>query len=176
MSDKAPTGGETGTSASQVFDIERVKQLVELMRDNELSEIDLRHDEQRIRLRSDKHAPPTLMAGVPAAPAPMAPAAPVAAPAPAAAASSATEEDGANISYVRSPMVGTFYSKPNPDSDPYVKVGDHVDSSTTVCTVEAMKMFNEIPAGVSGKIVAVLVDNEEPVDVNKPLFKVDTSA
>ena len=72
-------------------------------------------------------------------------------------------------------MVGTFYSKPNPNSEPYVKVGDHVSPETTVCIIEAMKMFNEIQAEVSGKIVAVLVDNEEPVDVNKPLFRVDKS-
>lgn len=176
MSKHSPTGSEGQAAASQVFDIERVRQLIELMRDNELSEIDLRHEDQRIRLRSDKHAPPTYIAG--AAPA-MAPSAAAPAAAPVAATSEAgapPKEDESHIALVRSPMVGTFYSKPNPNSDPYVKVGDHVDESTTVCTVEAMKMFNEIPAGVSGKVVAVLVENEEPVDVNKPLFKIDTRA
>ena len=178
MSKHSHTDSEGQPAASQVFDIERVRQLIELMRDNELSEIDLRHEDQRIRLRSDKHAPPTYIAG--AAPA-MGAAAPMpAAAAPAAAAAdgpaAAAPEDESHIALVRSPMVGTFYSKPNPNSDPYIKVGDHVDESTTVCTVEAMKMFNEIPAGVSGKVVAVLVENEEPVDVNKPLFKIDTRA
>jgi acetyl-CoA carboxylase biotin carboxyl carrier protein len=72
-------------------------------------------------------------------------------------------------------MVGTFYSRPKPEAEPYVKVGDHVGEESTVCIIEAMKMFNEIQAEVSGRIVAVLVKNEEPVDVNKPLFKVDTS-
>ena len=72
-------------------------------------------------------------------------------------------------------MVGTFYTKSKPDADDFVKVGDTVSSDTTVCLIEAMKMFNEIPAGVSGKIVEVLVKNEEPVDVNKRLFKIAVS-
>lgn len=177
MSKNPQSDSEGQSAASQVFNIDRVRQLIELMRDNELSEIDLRHEDQRIRLRSDKHAPPTYVAGAAATTAPtVAPATAPAAPPASDATPAAAAEDESHIALVRSPMVGTFYSKPNPNSDPYVKVGDHVDESTTVCTVEAMKMFNEIPAGVSGKIVAVLVENEDPVDVNKPLFKIDTRA
>ena len=71
-------------------------------------------------------------------------------------------------------MVGTFYSKPNPESENFAKVGDLVTPETTVCIVEAMKVFNEIPAEISGRIVAVLVENEEPIEFGKPLFKVDT--
>ncbi len=73
-------------------------------------------------------------------------------------------------------MVGTFFSKPNPESDVFVRVGDPVGKDSIVCIIEAMKVFNEIPAEVSGRIVAVLVDNEESVDFGRPLFKVDTSA
>jgi acetyl-CoA carboxylase biotin carboxyl carrier protein len=73
-------------------------------------------------------------------------------------------------------MVGTFYVRPNPKAEPYVKVGDRVDSTTTVCIVEAMKVFNEIPAEIRGKIVAVLCEDGEAVEFDKPLFKVDTSA
>jgi len=113
------------------------------------------------------------MAAAPAAVAGGAPASAVAsAPAPAAAAAPAG--DPPSVQTMKSPMVGTFYTKPNPTAEPYVKVGDHVEASTIVCVVEAMKMFNEIPAGISGKIVAILAKNEEPVDVNKPLFKIDT--
>ena len=72
-------------------------------------------------------------------------------------------------------MVGTFYAAPDPDSPPYVKVGDHVGPETTVCIVEAMKVFNQIPAEVSGKILTVLVENGESVEYGQPLFKVDTS-
>jgi acetyl-CoA carboxylase biotin carboxyl carrier protein len=71
-------------------------------------------------------------------------------------------------------MVGTFYAAPDPDAAPYVKAGDHVSHDTTVCIVEAMKVFNEIQAEVAGKIVAVLVENGEPVEFGQPLFKVDT--
>ena len=73
---------------------------------------------------------------------------------------------------VKAPMVGTVYVAPTPGAKPFVEVGQHVAMGDTLCLIEAMKMFNEIPAGVSGKIVEVLVKNEEPVDVNRPLFKV----
>ena len=72
-------------------------------------------------------------------------------------------------------MVGTFYGRPNPESESFVKVGDHVGPETVVCIIEAMKVFNEIQAEVSGQIVAVLADNEESVEFGKPLFRVDTS-
>ena len=72
-------------------------------------------------------------------------------------------------------MVGTFYCRANPDAPPFVNVGDPVSAETTVCIIEAMKVFNEIPAEISGTIVAILVEDEEPVEFGKPLFKVDTS-
>lgn len=157
--------------SADVFEIERIRQIIELMKEHDLSEVDLRQAEQRIRLRRGDEGPATVISAAPQA-------APAAAPAPAAptpAAEATSAEEGDHIVYIRSPMVGTFYTKPNPNTEPYVKVGDHVSPESTVCIVEAMKMFNEIQADVSGKIVAVLAENEEPVDVNKPLFKVDKS-
>ncbi|MCA9204761.1 MAG: acetyl-CoA carboxylase, biotin carboxyl carrier protein, partial [Planctomycetales bacterium] len=74
-----------------------------------------------------------------------------------------------------SPMVGTFYRAASPEHEPYVRPGERVDAETVICVIEAMKVFNEIPAEIRGVIVAVLVENEEPVDFGKPLFKVDTS-
>ena len=74
---------------------------------------------------------------------------------------------------IKSPMVGTFYAASDPEASPYVKVGDHIGPETTVCIVEAMKVFNEIPAETSGKIIAVLAKNGEPVEFGQPLFKVD---
>lgn len=166
------------SSESQVFDVVRIRQLIEMMKENDLSEIELRNAEQRIKLRRGADPlPPTFFAsGAPMAPASMmqAPAAAPASNAPGGGTGPEEEEDP-NIVLIRSPMVGTFYAKPNPEAPNFVNIGDHVTSETTVCTVEAMKMFNEIPAGVSGQIVSILADNEEPVDVNKPLFKVDTS-
>ena len=152
-------------SEGEVFDIERLRHLVELMQDHDLSEIDLRNDAKRIKLRRGSEP----VFAMPAAAPIQAPAATVAASAASDSASPAEDDDSVAIT---SPMVGTFYSKPKPESPNFVKVGDHVDADTVVCLVEAMKMFNEIPAGVSGKIVAAVAKNEDPVDVGKPLFKI----
>ena len=143
-----------------VFDLDRIRLLVELMKEHGLTEIDLREAEQQIRLCLG-----STNVSVPPAPAPMQPSA----------AEAPSDDTPDHIVLIKSPMVGTYYSKPNPNSDPYARVGAHVDPTTTVCIIEAMKVFNEIPAEVTGKIVAVLVEDEEPVDVGKPLYKVDTS-
>jgi len=71
-------------------------------------------------------------------------------------------------------MVGTFYRAPAPDADPFVDIGQQVQAGQTVCIVEAMKVFNEIPAEVAGKVMAVLVESGEPVEFGQPMFKVDT--
>ena len=73
-------------------------------------------------------------------------------------------------------MVGTFYSRANPESDPFVKVGSMVTEDTVVCIVEAMKVFNEIPAECRGKIVEVFASDQQAVDFGKPLFRVETSS
>ncbi|WP_026906653.1 acetyl-CoA carboxylase biotin carboxyl carrier protein [Paucisalibacillus globulus] len=75
---------------------------------------------------------------------------------------------------ITSPMVGTFYSSPNPESDPFVSVGSTVSKDSVVCIVEAMKLFNEIESEVSGEIVEVLVENGELVEYGQPLFRVKT--
>lgn len=147
-----------------VFAMDRILELIDLMKEHDLCEIDLKQDDEQIRLvRGGQPVIP-----VAAAPAPAAPAA-----APAATDSAPAADD--NLITINSPMVGTFYSRPNPDSDSFVQIGDVVNNDTTVCIIEAMKVFNEIQAEVKGKIVAILVDDEEPVDVGKPLFKVDPS-
>lgn len=151
---------------NEVFDVQRVRDFIELMKEHDLSEIDLREADKRIKLRrgpDEMHMVPMHSA---------APQAPMAA-AGAAAGATAEPADEGNFEYITSPTVGTFYSKPKPESPTFVKIGDTVSADTIVCLVEAMKMFNEIPAGISGKIVACLVDNEDSVDVNKPLFKVE---
>lgn len=83
------------------------------------------------------------------------------------------EEDESIVEIV-APMVGTFYRKPSPESDPYVKVGDSIEEETVVCIVEAMKLFNEIEAETTGEIVDILVDDGELVEYGQPLFKVKT--
>lgn len=175
-------------SQADVFDVARVRELVELMRVHDLSEIDLRAGDWQIRLRrGPETVTPSPVSAVPfpwyvsgfppggtsvpptpqTAPAPQPPPAKEAEPSP-----PPPKEE--HIAFIRSPMVGTFYAAPDPDSPPYVKVGDHVNPDTIVGIVEAMKVFNELPAEISGKIVAVLVENGEPVEYGQPLFKVDT--
>jgi acetyl-CoA carboxylase biotin carboxyl carrier protein len=157
-------------ASSDVFEIDRIRRLVELMKEHDLSEVDLRESRQRIRIcRGPKDAPRVAYGPPPPPPSPEprapSPPGPKAAPA-----------DAANITVIKSPMVGTFYIRPNPKAEPYVKIGDQVDTTTTVCIIEAMKVFNEIPAEVRGKLVAVLCEDGEAVEFDKPLFKVDTSA
>ena len=80
--------------------------------------------------------------------------------------------EAANITVIKSPMVGTFYSRPNPKAEPYVKVGDQVDTTTVVCIIEAMKVMNEIKAEIKGVITEILVDNAKPVEFGQKLFAV----
>ena len=103
-------------------------------------------------------------------------AAPVAAPT-AAATEIKTESTSDDSKYItiKSPMIGTFYRKPSPDKDVFVNVGSEVKNDTVVCVIEAMKLFNQIEAEVSGKIVKILVDDASPVEYDQPLFLVDPS-
>ena len=104
-------------------------------------------------------------------------AAPVAAPAAAPAAETKTESTSDDSKYItiKSPMIGTFYRKPSPDKDVFVNVGSEVKNDTVVCVIEAMKLFNQIEAEVSGKIIKILVDDASPVEYDQPLFLVDPS-
>ena len=104
-------------------------------------------------------------------------AAPVAAPAAAPAAETKTESTSDDSKYItiKSPMIGTFYRKPSPDKDVFVNVGSEVKNDTVVCVIEAIKLFNQIEAEVSGKIVKILVDDASPVEYDQPLFLVDPS-
>ncbi len=162
---------EEKTEEVDVFDLDRIRRLVELMKEHGLNELDLRQARQQIRLARGVAAPPSSVV----AQSQPAPAASDPGNSSAAATAEETAEADANIVLIRSPMVGTFYSKPNPNADSFVKVGEHVQEETTVCIIEAMKVFNEIPAEVRGKVVALLVNDEEPVDFGRPLYKVDTS-
>ena len=164
-------------SGAGVFDESRFLRIVELMKEHDLAEVDLRDAEQRICIKRGGMAPSMggQMAGfMPPAYMQPPPAAPPAA-APTAAPSAPADADDSNVVLIKSPMVGTFYTKPNPKAASYVKVGDHVEPETTICIIEAMKVFNEIPAEISGKVVAILVGEEEAVEFGKPLFKIDTT-
>jgi acetyl-CoA carboxylase biotin carboxyl carrier protein len=158
----------SGSTPNQdIFDVRKVRRLVELMKEHDLSEIDIREGGTRIRLRRGAEPVVTVAA-------PRVAAGPAAAAAAALPAAEPPKTDDAHVAVIKSPIVGTFYAAPNPESPAFVKVGDHVGPETTVCIVEAMKVFNQIPAEVSGKIMAMLVENGQPVEFGQPLFKVDT--
>ena len=161
----------SGSVPGDVFDVRKVRKFIELMNEHDLAEIDLRQGDQRIRLR---RGPETVtVATAPTGSFASPPTSSVSAP-PEAKPSGTAPDDG-TLS-VRSPMVGTFYSAASPDSPPFVKVGDQVGPETTVCIVEAMKVFNEIPAECSGRIVAVLAQSGDPVEFGQPLFRVEPTA
>ena len=85
---------------------------------------------------------------------------------------SAAQKEDVNAVFVTSPMVGTFYNTPSPDDPPFVKVGDKVDKSTVVCIIEAMKVMNEVKAGVTGTVAEILVENGHPVEFGTKLFRI----
>ncbi|MGB1816060.1 MAG: acetyl-CoA carboxylase biotin carboxyl carrier protein [Rubripirellula sp.] len=152
-----------GQQPKDIFDVKRIREIIELMEEHDLSAVDLQQGDEKIKLNRGSVSP-VYSAPPPVAAAPAAAAPAVAAPAAAADAGTVT---------VNAPMVGTFYSRANPESDPFVKVGDIVSEDTIVCIVEAMKVFNEIPAECSGKIVEVLVKDQEAIDFGKPMFRVE---
>ena len=152
MSDKKP------------MDLQKVKELIDLMKENELVELEIADGNLKVHLkRPGANAP--VMHQVPMAAAPVTPAATAAAAAPAAA-----KEEG--LIEIPSPIVGTFYQASSPDSDPYVKAGDQINPDTVVCIVEAMKVMNEIKAEVSGTIVEVCCKDGQAVEFGEVLFKV----
>lgn len=170
MADDTPKSPAPGP-----FDVRTVKQLVGLMAQNDLSEIELRDGAQRLRIR--RGATHTVVSGLTPAPMVMpaaAPAAPAATPskndAPAPAAKPAK-----NLLEIKSETVGTFYAKPNPDAQPFVSIGSRVNPNTVVCLIEAMKIYNEIQAGVAGTVTEILVENGQPVEFGQVLFRVDPS-
>ena len=157
---------------TEPFDVQTIHQLVRMMKRYDLTAIDLLEGERKIRLRRrgpesvpmvQSLSPGWTSAGVPSAP--TSPTLPAAAP-------PAPSTD----LVIESPMVGTFYASSSPDSPPFVSVGSPVKSDSTVCVIEAMKVFTDIPAGIpssiSGTISEVLVKNGQPVEFGQPLFRV----
>lgn len=162
------------------FDVKTVEYLLRLMSEHELSEVDLKEGDQRIRLRKGSPFPvavpqPHVVAPAfhPGAPAP-ASLSPAGTPTPVPAAPS--EPPAKKYHEIRTELIGTFYTRPAPEKPEFVKVGSRVTPDTTVCIIMAMKVNNEIKAGVSGTVVEVVAKNEDFVDFNAVLFRVDTSS
>jgi len=150
------------------MEIKDIKRIVELMKNNELTEFALKDEDFELTMKRGGEQQVMVSAAPAAVAAPVA-AAPVAAPV--AAVAPVDEDDG--LVEIPSPIVGTFYRKPAPDADNFAQVGDEVSEDTVVCIVEAMKVMNEIKAEVTGVIKKVLVDDASPVQYGQPLFLVE---
>jgi len=154
------------------FDVNTVAYLVKLMGENELTELHLEEGEQIIRLRRGPKHVPILPQALPVSPAPMTVPAITATPNAAASPAPALAEAKSAFIEIKSPTPGTFYTASGPDADPFVKVGSKVKPDTIVCIIEAMKVFNEIPAEVSGTVAAIKVDDKQPVEYGQVLFHI----
>ncbi|MCA9295988.1 MAG: acetyl-CoA carboxylase biotin carboxyl carrier protein [Phycisphaerales bacterium] len=160
-----------------MIDIRKLKELVRLMVSNDLTELVLRDSEEEVTLRRPSvHGPPAVSHVMPTMPAvqhaapPATSAVSTATPSDAGGAHEA-DDDGDSI-VIESPMVGTFYTAANPESDPFIQIGDRVSPNTVVCLIEAMKIFNEIKAETSGTVQRVLVKNGESVEFGQPLIQI----
>ncbi|MEL7087403.1 MAG: acetyl-CoA carboxylase biotin carboxyl carrier protein [Planctomycetota bacterium] len=152
-------------------DLKTIRQLIKMMVDNDLTEIDLEGEGEKVKLKRGGPVGPASAVQFPPAPVAAPAAAPASAP-PAEAGDADSDADG-DLVTIDSPMVGTFYTASSPDADAFVSVGDTVKAdSTVVCIVEAMKVFNEIKADVSGKIVEVLVETGQAVEFGQPMFRI----
>jgi acetyl-CoA carboxylase biotin carboxyl carrier protein len=150
------------------FETDYIEKLAKVLAETGLSEISLEDGEQAITLRRDvvvSSAPQVVAAPVHAAP--------VAAPAPVASAPAADVAPAKKGTPITSPMVGTFYKAPSPDSEPFVSVGSSVAAGDVVCIVEAMKMMNEIESEISGKVVEICVEDGQPVEFGQVLMYVE---
>jgi len=158
------------------MNLKEIKELIDILKDTEVSELELEKAGSRIRIKMSggeavqyiEHAP----APEPRQPGPVVvhgPSAPVqkeTGPA-------AEQDESRNVVVVNSPIVGTFYRSPSPDSPAYVEVGDVVKKGQVICIIEAMKLMNEIEAEVGGRVVSILVDNAQPVEYGEPLFHIE---
>jgi biotin carboxyl carrier protein len=148
------SSGADDAAGDNLLNITQIRQLIRLMVDNDVQSISVRDGQMQLGIRRgpDPKAAPTVQA-------PAAPEAPANNP-----------DDG--LVAITAPMVGTFYSAPDPESSPYVTIGAEVSSDTVVCIVEAMKVFNEIKADMAGTVEKICVENAHPIEFGQPLFLV----
>ncbi len=163
-------------SAQDRIDFAEIQKLVELIEKSPITEFELVENDLRIRISKNgvSHGAVNVMPQ-------QLPSMHIAAPHPSVVSAggevppSAAESRPKHYLEIKSPMVGTFYRAPSPDTDPYVRVGDVVEPGKVVCIVEAMKLMNELEAEVRGRIIEILVENAQPVEFGQVLFRVDPS-
>jgi acetyl-CoA carboxylase biotin carboxyl carrier protein len=156
--------------------MEELRELITLLRENGLTELELENEGFHVRLRRDSAGGEAAQFAEAPVPVPT----PVAAPAPAPPSTSGPSHPGTQAStaasqdqdlqIIPSPIVGTFYRSPSPTAEPFVKIGSNVEPETVVCIIEAMKLMNEIQAEAAGEVVKIYVENGQPVEYGQPLF------
>ena len=157
-----------------MVDTKLIRELVQLMAENDLTAIELRDGEEQVSIKRRSNEVPVVVAA-PIQQVAGSAVAPATNPTPEVEASPPPADPDAGLVPIVSPMVGTLYLSPQPDADPFVKVGTSVTPDSVVCIIEAMKVFNEIKAEVSGTIERVLVGSESPLEYGQPLFLVRPS-
>ena len=143
------------------LNLDQLRELIQLLDEANLTEIEVKQDDNRIRLRRE--------------PAPVVGAAPTQALSPVASNPAQPEAAAAQGTFVTSPFVGTFYRSPSPDDDAFVEVGDQIAPGQVLCIVEAMKLMNEIEAEIGGEIAEILVESGKPVEYGDRLFRIETA-
>ena len=163
------------------MDLDQLKQLLELVREHELSEFEIEHEGLRVKIRTSG----TSLATVPAAPGPAVPAGatvlagspsglPSGGPSPAVGNGAAAVDNEIELAVVKSPIVGTFYRAPEPGSASFVEIGSTVRKGQVLCIIEAMKLMNEIDSEYDGEVVNIYVENGQPVQYGERLFAIRT--
>lgn len=164
------------------MNLKEIKELIKLISENGFTEFEI--EREGFRLRVSRGASPTSAVPIVVSQ-PFAPASPAALPPqssqPEAAVVSQSEQAkqeaaDASLHIIKSPLVGTFYRSPSPNSDPFVRIGDRVEPDTIVCIIEAMKLMNNIQAEVTGEVAKIFVEDGQPVEYGQPLFGVRTGA
>jgi acetyl-CoA carboxylase biotin carboxyl carrier protein len=167
----APSAPAPPSAVVAGFQLGELKQLIRLVQRTGIGELELNASGRSVRISASPAGGGTWVANAPMAAAPAA-ARPAAAPAPSTDPKPAAEPVS-TAKAITSPMVGTFYRTPAPDADPFVEVGDVVEVGQTVCIIEAMKLMNEIEADTKGRVVQILVENAQPVELGQKLFLVE---
>ena len=165
------------------MDFKQIKELIKLVNDSNIGEVLIENDDASVRIRHQNYQKKSILStgvSMPSQAVSVTPSTPVTSekveakkPAVSADSNEVEEESSENLVTIKSPMIGTFYRSSTPEKPPYIKVGDHIDIGQVLCIIEAMKLFNEIESEHSGKIVKVLIDNEQPVEYDQPLFLID---
>ena len=160
------------------MDIRKVKKLIEMLEESNLNEIEIKEGEEAVKLVKSNPVPSNFISSTPAIISEPTQQSPITKPSAPLSEATVTQEISQTSDVLESgnkmnsPMVGTFYSAPNPESEPFVKVGDQINEGDVLCIIEAMKMMNEVKSEFSGTVKQILVDNAEPVEFDQTLFNI----